>query len=60
MGHRRPLFIYVCVFKQALQSSQQINVKNVNLVHGAGIRSQDLFEHESPLITTTPWLLILV
>ena len=39
MGHRRPLFIYFCVFKQALQSSQQINVKNVNLVHGAEIRS---------------------
>ena len=39
MDHPRPLFR---LFKQTLQSLQQINVKNVHSVYGAGIRNHDL------------------
>ena len=38
MGHTRPLFhLFSVLFKQALQFLQQINVKNVDPVYGAGI-----------------------
>ena len=37
------LFLFIFVFfKQTLQFLQQINVKNVHPVHGAGIRTHDL------------------
>ena len=36
---------------------QQINVKNVHPVYGAGIRTHQALEHESPPITTRPGLL---
>ena len=44
--------IYFCLFKQTLQFSQQINVKNVNPVYSAGIRTHN----QSPPITTRPGL----
>ena len=52
MGHPQPLFVYFCLFKQTLQFSQQINVKNVNPVYSAGIRTHN----QSPPITTRPGL----
>ena len=42
MGHSRPLFRLLLVFfKQTLQFLQQYNMKNVNPVFGAEIRTQD-------------------
>ena len=35
-------FIYFRLLKQTLQFLQQINVKNVHPVYGAGIRTHDL------------------
>ena len=37
MGLPRPLFVYFCLFEQTLHFFQQINVKNVHPVFGAGI-----------------------
>ena len=37
MGHPRSFLFYFRLFKQTLQPSQQINVKNVHPVYGAGI-----------------------
>ena len=51
-GHFPPLFVYFRLFEQFLQ---QINVKNVHPVYGAGIQTHDLW-NESPPITTTPGL----
>ena len=34
-------FIYFCLFKQTLQFLQQIYVKNVHPVYGAGIRTDN-------------------
>ena len=44
MGQTRPLFRLFSVFsnKQTVQFLQQINVKNVHPVYGAGIRTHDL------------------
>ena len=43
------------LFKQTMQFLQLINVKNVHLVYGTGIRTHDLpSEHESSPITTRP------
>ena len=36
-------FVYFRLFKQTLQFLQQINVKNVHPVYGAGIRTHDLW-----------------
>ena len=36
-------FVYFHLFKQTLQFLQQINVKNVNPVYGAGIWTHDLW-----------------
>ena len=36
-------FIYFCLFKQTLQSLQQINVENVHPVYGAGIQTHNLW-----------------
>ena len=36
-------FIYFRLFKHTLQFLQQINVKNVHLVYGAGIQTHDLW-----------------
>ena len=42
MGHPRPLFrLFISLFKQIIQILQQINVKNVHPVSGAGIRTHD-------------------
>ena len=49
--------IYFRLFKHKLQFLQQINVKNVHLVNGAGIQTHDLWSLESPPITTRPGLL---
>ena len=46
-------FVYFYIFKQTLQFLQQINVKNVHPVHDLNPRP---LEHESPPITTRPWL----
>ena len=35
-------FVYFRLFKQTLQFSQQINVKNVHPVYGAGIQTHNL------------------
>ena len=35
-------FIYFRLFEQTLQFLQQINLKNVHPVYGAGIRTHDL------------------
>ena len=35
-------FVYFRLFKQTLQFLQQINVKNVHPVYGAGIRTHEL------------------
>ena len=44
MGLTRPLFhFYFRLFKHKLQFLQQINVKNVRPVYGAGIRIHDLW-----------------
>ena len=53
-------FIYFCLSKHTLQFLRQINVKNVHPVYGAGIRTHDLWKHESPPITTRPGLLNIV
>ena len=45
-------FIYFRLFKQTLQFLQQINVKNVHPVYGAGDSNPRLSEHDSPPITT--------
>ena len=38
LGHSRPLFVFIfCLFKQAKQTFQPINVKNVHPVYSAGI-----------------------
>ena len=53
------LFLFIfSLFKQTLQFLQQINVKkcHVHPVSGAGIRTHDLLERESPPITTRPGL----
>ena len=43
MGHPRPLFfVYFRRFEKTLQFFQQINVKNVHPVWGAGIRTHNL------------------
>ena len=43
MVHTRPLFrLFWAFIRQRLQFLQQINVKNVHLVYGTGIRTQDL------------------
>ena len=42
MGHPGLFFVYFRLFKQTLQFSQQINVKNVHPVNGAGIRTRNL------------------
>ena len=39
----RPLFRLFCLFKQSIQFLQQINVKIVHPVHGAAIRTYDLW-----------------
>ena len=39
MGHSQPLFYLLTSFKQSLQ---QIYVKNVHPVYGAGIQTHDL------------------
>ena len=42
IGHARPLFYFFEVFsKQRIQVSEQIDVKNVHLVNGAGIWTHD-------------------
>ena len=41
MGQPRPLYVYFQSF-QTIQFLQQINVKNVHPVDGAGIRTHDL------------------
>ena len=43
MGQPRPLFRLLLSFKQKLQFLQQINVINVHLVYGTGIRTRDLW-----------------
>ena len=48
MGYSRPLLLYFRLFKQTLQFLQQIKMKNVHPVYGAGIRT--------PPITTRPRL----
>ena len=47
---------YFRLFKQTLQFVQPINVKNVHPVYGAGFRTHDFSEHESPPITIRPGL----
>ena len=43
-GQPRPLFrLFFGLFKQTLQFLQQIYVKNVHPVYGAGIRTHDLW-----------------
>ena len=43
MGHPRLLFhLFSDFFKQTIQILQQINVKNVHPVSGAGIQTHDL------------------
>ena len=43
MVHHQPLFrLFLIFFKQTIQVLQQINVKNVHLVYGAGIRTHIL------------------
>ena len=42
MGQPRSIFRFFCLFKQTIQFLQQINVKNVNPVNGAWIRTYDL------------------
>ena len=42
MGHPWPLFHFFGLFKQTVQILQQINVKSVHLVSGAGIRTHNL------------------
>ena len=43
MGNPLPLFnLFLVHFKQTMQIVQQINVKNVHPVSGAGIRTHDL------------------
>ena len=58
IGHPRPLFVYFRLFKQTLQFLQQMNVRNIHPVYGAGNRTHDLRnKHEYPPITTRPGLL---
>ena len=52
----RPLFVYFHLFKQMLHFLQQICVKNVHWVYGAGNRTHNISGHESPPITTGPVL----
>ena len=47
------LFIFGLFKQTSLQLLQQINVKNIHPVYGAGIRP---LEYEFPPITTRPWL----
>ena len=42
MGNPHPLFHLFSFFQTTLQSLQQINVKNVHPVYGAGIQINDL------------------
>ena len=58
MGQPRPLFRLFRYFQTNNTILQQIIVKNYNLhpVSGAGIRTHDLLERESPPITTRPGL----
>ena len=49
MAQPRPLFNLFSFFHHKLQFLQQMNVKNVHLVYGAGIRTHDLWN-----MTTRP------
>ena len=42
MDQPRPLFVFFGLFKQTIDFLQQINVKNVHPVYGAGIRTHNL------------------
>ena len=44
MGHPRPLFLFIFVFSNetSLQFLQEICVKNVHPVYGAGIQTHNL------------------
>ena len=42
MGQPQPLFHFIFAFSNTLQILQQINVKNVYPLYGAGIRTHDL------------------
>ena len=42
MCQPRPIFVYFRLFKQTLQSLQQINVKKVRTVYCAGIQTHNL------------------
>ena len=42
MGQPRPLFVYFRLFKKTLQIIEQINVKNVHPISGAGIQTHNL------------------
>ena len=65
MGHSRPLFVYLCPFKQTLHFLQQINVKNLHSVSGAGIRTHN-FQNmsllpellDTVLVLDIKWLII--
>ena len=42
MGYPGLFLVYFRLFKQTLEFLQQINVKNVHPVYGAGIQNHDL------------------
>ena len=56
MGQPRPLFYFISSFQTHITIFQQINVKNVHPIYGAGIHTHESrpLEHESPPITTRP------
>ena len=61
MGPPCLFLIYFGLFKQTLQFLQQIDVKKVHPVYGAGVwtLNPQLLEHESPPITTGPGHLLM-
>ena len=55
-GHPRLFFVYFCLFKQVLQSLQQIKVKKCPSSMRCWNSNPQPTEHESPPITTRPGL----